>query len=130
MHCPKSISTGSINANAHACIYFFSFLNVRMTKRKLSTDPNYPFSKRHFINFFSETKGRLRSRFQFRLENYFQHFKELTIQIKYNGKSVINYQKEEDSTTLFSFTENDTCDTFKPKDNSSIKLLFAKENCK
>ena len=52
------------------------------------------------------------------------------IQIKYNGKSVIDYLKEECFVTLFSLTENDTCDTFKSKDDSSIKLLFAKENCK
>lgn len=31
---------------------------------------------------------------------------------------------------LFSLTENDSCDTFKSKDDSSIKLLFGKENCK
>ena len=28
--------------------------------------------------------------------------------------------------TLFFLTENDTCDTFKSKDDSSIKLLFCK----
>lgn len=52
------------------------------------------------------------------------------IQIKYNSKSVVDYIKEEDYTALFSLTENDTCDTFKSKDDSSIKLLFVKENCK
>ena len=50
--------------------------------------------------------------------------------MKYNGKSVIDYLKEEDFMTLFSLTENDTCDTFKSKDDNSIKLLFVKENCK
>ena len=75
-------------------------------------------------------KGILRRHFQFRLENCFGHFKELMIQIKYNGKSVINYLKEEDFMTLFSLTENDTCNTFKSEDDSSIKLLFAKENYK
>ena len=50
----------------------------------------------------------------------------MTIQIKYNGKSVINYLEEEDFTTLFSLTENDSCDTFKSKEDSSIKLLFVK----
>lgn len=54
----------------------------------------------------------------------------LLIQIKYNGKSVIDCQKEEDFMALFSLTKNDTCNTFKSKDNSSTKLLFAKENCK
>ena len=114
------------------CMYmFFSFLNVRMTKTKLCIGLNYLFSKWHFSNFlFKKTKGRLRRHFQFWLENYFWHFKELMIQIKYNSKSVIDYLKEEDFTTLFSLTENDTYDTFKSKDNSLIKLLFAKENCK
>jgi len=54
----------------------------------------------------------------------------LMIQIKYNGKKVIDYVKEECFVTLFFSTENDTFDTFKSKDDSSIKLLFAKENCK
>ena len=64
------------------------------------------------------------------MENCFRHFKELIIQIKYNGKSAIDYLKEEDFTTLFFLTENDSCDTFESKDDSLIKLLFAKENCK
>ena len=54
----------------------------------------------------------------------------LTIQIKYNDKSTINYLKEEDFTTLFFLTQNDSYDTFESKDDSSIKLLFAKEDCK
>ena len=54
----------------------------------------------------------------------------LTIQIKYNGKSTIDYLEEDDFTTLFFSTHNDSCNTFESKDDSSIKLLFAKENCK
>ena len=48
------------------------------------------------------------------------------IQIKYNGKSVIDYIKEEEFTTLFSLIENDTCDTSESKDDSLIKLLLCK----
>ena len=54
----------------------------------------------------------------------------LTIQIKYNGKSTIDYSKEEDFTTLFFLTQNDSYDTFESKYDNSIKLLFAKEDCK
>lgn len=74
-------------------------------------------------------KGRLR-RHLFRMENYFRHFKELIIQIKYNGKSVIDYLEEEDFMTLFFLTENNSCDTFESKEDSSIKLPFAKDNYK
>lgn len=35
------------------------------------------------------------------------------IQIKYNGKSVIDYLKEEYFVILLFLTENDTCETFK-----------------
>ena len=60
------------------------------------------------------------------MENCFQHFKELIKQIKHTRKSVIDYLKEEDFTTLFFLTEKNSCDTFKSKDDSLIKLLFAK----
>ena len=48
------------------------------------------------------------------------------IQIKYNGKSAINYLKEEFFMALFFLTENNTCNTFKSKDDNSIKLLLNK----
>ena len=109
---------------------FFSFLSVWMTKRKLSRNLNYFYSNRHFNNLFSKMKGRLRWHFHFWMEKCFRHFKGLASQIKYYGKSVIDYLKEEYFTTLFFLTENDSCDTFESKDDSSIKLLFAKEDCK
>jgi len=54
----------------------------------------------------------------------------LMIQIKYNGKSVIDCLKEEFFVILFFLNKNDTCDTFKSKYDNSIKLLFTKDNCK
>jgi len=42
----------------------------------------------------------------------------------------MNYLGGEDFTTLFFLTQNDSCDTFESKDDSLIKLLFAKEDCK
>jgi len=71
-------------------------------------------------------KGRLRRHFAIFKLKLLSTLEILLIQIKYNGKNVIDYQQEED----FYLTENDACDTFKSTYNSSIKLLFAKENYK
>ena len=43
------------------------------------------------------------------------------IQVKYNGKSVINYLKEECLVTLFFLIENDTCDTFNQRREETNK---------
>ena len=115
----------------HMHVLFFSFLNVRMTKIKQSIDLNYIFSKVTILTiFFSKMKVKPRRHFAILNLKLLSTLEILMIQIKYNGKSVIDYLKEEFFVTLFFLIEKDTCDTFKSKDDSSIKLLFAKDNCK
>ena len=79
---------------------------------------------------FKKTKVKPRRHFAISNSKLLSTLEILMIQIKYNGKSEIDCLKEECFVILFFLTENDTCDTFKSKDDSSIKLLFAHENCK
>ena len=106
----------------------FRFLNVWMTKRTLSIDLNYSsFTAIVLTILFSKMKGRPR-----------RHFAISNSKIAFDIWNTINsnqiqWQKCNRLSKrggLFSLTENDTCDTFKSKDDSLIKLLFVKENCK
>ncbi len=112
----------------HMHVFVFHFLNVWMTKIMLSTDLNYfSFKATILTSFFSKNERKTKTTlcdFEFKIAyDTWNTINSNQIQWK-------NCNRLWKRGRFFSLMENDTCDTFKSKDDSSIKLLFAKENCK
>ena len=106
------------------CMYlFFVSLMWECQKGKLSIDLNY-FLQSDISTISFQNERKTKRHFLISNRKLLSALQILTIQIKYMTKSTINHLEEEDFTTLFFLTQNDSYDTFCIKTVVWFKLLF------